>query len=110
MKTLGQRIAVLRKKKKKTLEEIAKLLKCSRMYLCDMENGRRYGSEDLLKKLGKILGDKTLIDRCPTLVAKRLRHATPAKVLIVSLILKATPEQCRRISEILQEPSDEESN
>jgi transcriptional regulator with XRE-family HTH domain len=53
--TLGQRIRELREERDISLRELAKKLDCSAAYWSDVELGRRYASEQMLKEAARVL-------------------------------------------------------
>jgi len=56
MKTLGERIRELREQKDLSVREFAKKIKISAPFLSDVELGRRYPSEGVLKTIAVALG------------------------------------------------------
>ncbi len=56
MMTLGQQIRKLRDARDLSLRELASKLGCSAPFLSDIELGRRYPSEKVLKEIARILG------------------------------------------------------
>lgn len=55
-KQLGMRIAYLRKQKKWSQEELAFNADINKNYLCDIENGRRNPTLDILSRIANGLG------------------------------------------------------
>lgn len=62
-KTLGQRIRELRQERELSLRDLGDLLKdtgtnnpVSAAFLSDLENGRRFPSEEMIKKIAEALG------------------------------------------------------
>jgi transcriptional regulator with XRE-family HTH domain len=55
MMTMGRRIRQLRDEQDISLREFAKKLGCSAAFWSDVELGRRYASEDMLKDAARIL-------------------------------------------------------
>lgn len=53
---LGQRIRELRDRQDLSLREFATKLGCSAPFISDVELGRRYPSEDILRDMARILG------------------------------------------------------
>jgi transcriptional regulator with XRE-family HTH domain len=58
MKTLGERIRELREEKDTSLRELAEKLGLSAAFLSDVELGRRYPSQDVLRGIARALGVK----------------------------------------------------
>ncbi|WP_018291655.1 helix-turn-helix domain-containing protein [Verrucomicrobium sp. 3C] len=56
--TLGQRIRELRDQRDLSLRELASRIGCSAPFLSDIELGRRYPSEKVLKDIADQLGEK----------------------------------------------------
>ncbi|MPZ29549.1 MAG: helix-turn-helix domain-containing protein [Rhodospirillales bacterium] len=56
MKTLGQYLRELRDAKDISLREFAQMLELSATFVSDIELGKRHPSDDVLAKMGKILG------------------------------------------------------
>lgn len=54
--TLGERIRELRQSADKSLRELAKEVEVSAAFLSDIELGKRYPSDDVLRKIAKRLG------------------------------------------------------
>jgi transcriptional regulator with XRE-family HTH domain len=82
MKTLGERIRELREKKDLSLRELAKKLDLSAAFLSDVELGRRFPSDDVLRKIAKQLNQtveelKTFDTRAPIEALKRLISSNP---------------------------------
>lgn len=107
MKTLGERIKQLRKKKEFTLEDLSQRVGYSKQYLSDLENGRRTGSEEALQTIGKILGDNSLPKRCPSLIAKSLRSTSPSRLKLVWFILSTTDTNIAKILSFLSGEKEE---
>lgn len=55
-KQLGMRVTYLRKQKKWSQEELAFSSNINKNYLCDIENGRRNPTLDVLSKIANGLG------------------------------------------------------
>lgn len=82
MPTLGQRIRELREQKDISLREMAKKLDISAAFLSDIELGRRYPSDEVLKQIAKALHVKfdelkQLDPRAPLEDLKRLSEGDP---------------------------------
>jgi transcriptional regulator with XRE-family HTH domain len=82
MKTLGEHIRELREHKDMSLRELAKKLGVSPAFLSDIELGRRFPSDEVLARIGKLLGesveDLNAYDTRPPVEAlKRLAAANP---------------------------------
>jgi transcriptional regulator with XRE-family HTH domain len=56
-KTLGQYIRDRREELDLSLREFARKIDCSAAFVSDIELGRRYPSEEVLKKMASVLGD-----------------------------------------------------
>lgn len=56
--TLGARIRSLREGKKCSLRALARSVNMSPSFLCEIESGRRYPSDDLLERISRELGVK----------------------------------------------------
>lgn len=84
MKTLAERIRELRDQKDLSLREFAKQLdNISPAHISDIENGRRYPSNELLQKMAGVLGVKfgelkQLDVRLPVEELKRAMRLDPA--------------------------------
>ena len=83
MKILGERIRELREQKDLSLREFAKKIKVSAPFMSDIELGRRYPSDDVLKVIAQLLG--TLLEdlkkhdaRPPVQELKRISASNPA--------------------------------
>ncbi|MCA0312687.1 MAG: helix-turn-helix domain-containing protein [Candidatus Melainabacteria bacterium] len=86
MKTLGQKIRELRELKGLSLREMSKKLEVSAAFLSDIELGRRFPSEEVLKKICKILQVKfdelkDLDPRAPIEELKRMSEGDPQYAL-----------------------------
>lgn len=86
MPTLGQRIRDLRELKDLSLREMAKKLEVSAAFLSDIELGRRFPSDDVLKKICKVLQVKfdelkDLDPRAPIEELKRMSEGDPQYAL-----------------------------
>ena len=83
MKPLGERIRELREQKDLSVREFAKKVKVSAPFLSDVELGRRYPSEEVLKVIALALGN-SLADlkkhdaRPPVEELKRISANNPA--------------------------------
>ncbi len=83
MISLGERIRELREKQDLSLRELAKRIKVSAPFLSDVELGRRYPSDDVLKSIASFL-ETTLEDlkkhdaRPPLQELKRIAANNPA--------------------------------
>ena len=83
MKPLGERIRELRERQDISIRELAKKIKVSAPFLSDVELGRRYPSDDVLKTISLALGT-TLEDlkkhdaRPPLQELKRISANNPA--------------------------------
>ena len=53
---LGTRIRYLRKRKRLSIEDLALLCEINKNYLCDLENGRRNPTIQMLEKIANGLG------------------------------------------------------
>ena len=53
---LGMRIRYLRKRKRLSIEDLALLCEINKNYLCDLENGRRNPTIQMLEKIANGLG------------------------------------------------------
>jgi transcriptional regulator with XRE-family HTH domain len=83
MQTLGERIRDLRGQRDLSLREFAKKIKVSAPFLSDVELGRRYPSDDVLKTIALFLGTsledlKKHDARPPVEELKRISASNPA--------------------------------
>jgi transcriptional regulator with XRE-family HTH domain len=83
MQTLGVRIRELREERDLSLREFAKKIKVSAPFLSDVELGRRYPSDDVLKTIAQSLGTsledlKKHDARPPVQELKRISASNPA--------------------------------
>ena len=83
MKTLGEQIRELREQRDFSVRELAKKLEVSAAFLSDVELGRRYPSDDVLKRLASKLGTqvdelKKYDSRAPVQELKRMAASDPA--------------------------------
>ena len=103
---LGQRIRELRDKKDLSLREFASKLGCSAPFVSDIELGRRYPSEKVLKDMARIL-DTTVEDlkahdiRPPVEEMKERIAADPRYALAFRKVIdhKITPEELLEFAE-----------
>ncbi len=96
----GEYIRKLRDERDLSLREFARKLDCSAPFISDVELGRRYPSEELLKQIAKLLGkaveDLRKYDQRPpaTEDIKKLISTDPAYALAFRQILeKRVPAQ-----------------
>lgn len=100
MPTLGQKIRELRDQKDISLREMAKRLDLSAAFLSDLELGRRYPSDEVLKNIAKILHVKfdelkDLDPRAPVEDLKRKAEADPQYAVALRALVDSnvSPEQ-----------------
>src|SRR5687768_15117008 len=107
MKTLGEFIREQREKNDLSLREFAKKLGgLSAAFLSDIELGRRYPSEDVLKEMARVLNLdleelKSYDTRAPLKELKRLVDSNPAYGLAFRKVLdsKLSPEELIKLAE-----------
>lgn len=100
MKTLGERIREMREAKDFSLREFASRLAVSAAFVSDIELGRRFPSEPVLKQIADLLGTtvadlKEYDTRAPVDDLKRLASSNPAYGLAFRRIVdkKISPEE-----------------
>jgi transcriptional regulator with XRE-family HTH domain len=107
---LGQYIRERREARDLSLRELAKKLDCSAAFLSDIELGRRYPSEKVLKDIAVTLG--VTIDelkahdvRAPIEEIKRLTQNDPRYALAFRTVIDqgVRPEQLMRLAKRVQE-------
>lgn len=107
MKTLGEFIREQREKNDLSLREFAKKLGgLSAAFLSDIELGRRYPSEDVLKEMARVLNLgleelKSYDTRAPLKELKQLVDSNPAYGLAFRKVLdsKFSPEELIKLAE-----------
>jgi len=90
--SLGQYLRDLRDKRDLSLREFAKKLECSAAFISDVELGRRYPSEKVLKDMARVLGvtveDLRAHDvRAPIEDIKRLTATDPLYALAFRTVI-----------------------
>jgi transcriptional regulator with XRE-family HTH domain len=105
MMTLGQRIRELRDKHDISLREFAKKLGCSAAYWSDVELGRRYASEEMLKDAARILKTsfldlKAYDTRPPLEEVKRATAEDPRYAIALRKVIdsKVSPEELLKLA------------
>jgi transcriptional regulator with XRE-family HTH domain len=103
--TLGQRLRELRDQQDISLREFAKKLGCSAPYWSDVELGRRYASDDMLKEAARILKTsftelKALDTRPPIEEVKRATAENPDYAIAFRRIIasKVPPDVLLKIA------------
>jgi len=103
--TLGQRIREFRDKRDISLREFAKKLGCSAAYWSDVELGRRYASEQMLKDAARILKVpfeelKSYDTRPPLEEVKRVTAEDPRYAIALRRVIdsKVSPEELLRLA------------
>lgn len=103
--TLGQRIRELRDARDISLREFAKKLGCSAAYWSDVELGRRYASEQMLKDAARILkvpfeGLKAHDTRPPIEEVKRATAEDPRYAIAFRRVIdsKVSPEELLKLA------------
>jgi transcriptional regulator with XRE-family HTH domain len=103
--TLGQRIRELRDQRDISLREFAKKLGCSAAYWSDVELGRRYASEQMLKDASRILKApfeelKALDTRPPLEEVKRVTAEDPLFAIALRKVIdsKVSPEELLKLA------------
>ena len=103
--TLGQRIRELRDVHDISLREFAKKLGCSAAYWSDVELGRRYASEAMLKDAARILKVafeelKALDARPPLEEVKRVTAEDPRYAIALRRVIdsKVSPEELLKLA------------
>jgi transcriptional regulator with XRE-family HTH domain len=98
--SLGRYLREVREARDLSLREFAKKLECSAAFLSDVELGRRYPSEKVLKDMARILGisiqDLKARDiRAPIEEIKRITADDPRYALAFRTVIdrSVTPEQ-----------------
>lgn len=84
---MNNRLKELRKKKKFTQEEFAKIVGISQSYVCDIENGKRDIDFTLAERFSKVLGVKPY-ELMPE--EWQPQPITPAEQQILDMIRKTT--------------------
>lgn len=106
-KTLGVRIRELREEKDYSLREFAKKLgDISAAHISDIELGRRFPSDTLLRKIAQLLGVpveelQKYDNRAPVEDIKRLSESDPAFGFALRKLIEkdVTPEDILRLTE-----------
>jgi transcriptional regulator with XRE-family HTH domain len=105
MMTLGRRIRELRNEQDISLREFAKKLGCSAAFWSDVELGRRYASEDMLKVAARILKTsfsalKTHDTRPPLEEVKRATAEDPRYAIALRRVIdsKVSPEELLKLA------------
>ena len=105
MMTLGQRIRELREKQDISLRELAKKLGCSAAFWSDVELGRRYAADQMLKDAARILKVsfedlKARDTRPPLEELKRKTAEDPQYAIAFRRVIesKLTPEQLLKLA------------
>ena len=103
--TLGQRIRELRDERDISLREFAKKLGCSAAYWSDVELGRRYASEQMLKDAAHILKVrveelKAFDTRPPLEEVKRVTAEDPRYAIALRMVIdsKVSPDELLRLA------------
>jgi|SRR5579859_3535218 len=103
--TLGQRLRELRDQQDISLREFARKLGCSAPYWSDVELGRRYASEDMLKEAARILKTsfldlKALDTRPPLEELKRATAEDPRYAIAFRRLIdsKVSPEALLKLA------------
>jgi transcriptional regulator with XRE-family HTH domain len=106
MMTLGQRIRELRDKRDISLRELAKKLGCSAAFWSDVELGRRFASDPMLKDASRILKVpieelKALDTRPPLDELKRATAEDPRYALAFRRVFdsKLSPDELFKLAE-----------
>jgi transcriptional regulator with XRE-family HTH domain len=104
-KTLGQYIRDRRDKIDLSLREFARKIDCSAAFVSDIELGRRYPSDEVLKSMAKVLGDsieklKSYDSRPPVEHVKRAVEQDPNWALAFRTVLdkNVTPEDLMKLA------------
>lgn len=112
--TLGERIRELREAKDLSLRELATKLGLSAPFVSDIELGRRYPSEKVLKDIAKILGSSVEAlqkydTRAPVEDLKRLASSNPVYGLALRTIVdkKISPDELLKWAEKKGKGGDE---
>jgi transcriptional regulator with XRE-family HTH domain len=105
MMTLGQRLRQLRDQQDISLREFAKKLGCSAAYWSDVELGRRYASEDMLKDAARILKTpfqhlKDYDTRPPLEEVRRATAEDPQYAIALRRVIdsKVSPEELLKLA------------
>ena len=107
---LGQYIRERREARDLSLRELAKKLDCSAAFLSDIELGRRYPSEKVLKQIADLL--KVTVDdlrahdvRAPIEEIKRLTQNDPQYAIAFRTVIDhgVRPDQLMRLAKRVQE-------
>jgi transcriptional regulator with XRE-family HTH domain len=101
--SLGQYLRELRDKRDISLREFAKKLDCSAAFVSDVELGRRYPSEKVLKDMARVLGVsidelKERDARPPVEEMKRRAADDPRLTLAFRTLVDLPPEQLLKIA------------
>jgi transcriptional regulator with XRE-family HTH domain len=103
--TLGQWIRELRDERDISLREFAKKLGCSAAYWSDVELGRRYASDEMLKDSARILKVsfeelKTHDTRPPVEEVKRVTAEDPRYAIALRKVIdsKVSPEELLKLA------------
>jgi transcriptional regulator with XRE-family HTH domain len=107
---LGQRIRELRDERDISLRELAKKLHCSAAFLSDVELGRRFPSEKMLKDIASLL-KVSVVDlkaydvRPPIEEIKRLTQDDPRYAMAFRTVIDhgVRPDQLIRLAKRVQE-------
>lgn len=106
MKTLGQYVRELRDAKDISLREFAQMLGLSATFVSDIELGKRHPSDDVLAKMGKILGAslaqlKKHDTRPPVDEMKKITASNPDYAFAFRQVMekKVSPEELLKLVE-----------
>lgn len=105
MMTLGQRIRELRDERDISLREFAKKIGCSAPFWSDVELGRRYASDEMLREASRILKVpfeelKTHDTRPPLEEVKRVTAENPRYAIALRKVIdnKVSPEELLKLA------------